>query len=256
MADRRAVARFAHPFGQPVTQVVLAALDLDDQRVEGEDARHLAGSLRLAAGDTFIATDGRGMVARLEAVRLDRRGIDARVLERAQVPAPALRLWLVADAEGARGDWIVEKAVEFGAWGFLPAEAARPGRIERWRRVARAALKQSLSAYELRIEAARPAREVAAACAALGGPGFAVWIAHPEGANPLQQVLPVQGDLYLACGPPGGWGAAELAAWEGLPGARRVGLGGLRLRAESAALALLTAAALGLLPASPGPETA
>ena len=247
---------FAHPFGQPVTQVVLDALTEDVVRVEGDDARHLVSSLRLAPGGTFVATDGRGMVARLEATALDRRGIAARILERAQVPAPALRLWLVAEAEGARGDWIVEKAVELGAFGFCPAGAIRDGRVARWGRLARAALKQSLSAHELRIEADRPALAVAGALAGAPDPAFAAWIAHPDGADPLRQVLPAQGDLFLVCGPPGGFLAPDLAAWEALPGACRVGLGPLRLRAETAALTLLAAASLRANSGPPGRETA
>ena len=249
-APRRAPARFAHPFGQPVTQVVLDSLADDSVRVEGDDARHLAKSLRLAVGDGFVATDGKGGVARLEALALDKKGIAARVVERAQVPPPALRVWLVADAEGGRGDWIVEKAVELGAHGFLPAVAASAGRVERWRRVARAALKQSLGAFELRIEADPPAlvhaQRTAARAGAAPARAFAAWIAHPEGGDPLAQPIVVQGDLYLVCGPPGGFAAAELAAWAALPGAVRIGLGPLRLRAETAALALLAVARLRL----------
>jgi 16S rRNA (uracil1498-N3)-methyltransferase len=213
-------------------------------------------SLRLAPGDTFVATDGQGTVARLEATALDRRGLDARVLERREMPTPALRLWLVAEADGARGDWIVEKAVELGAFGFCPAGEVRDGRVARWRRVARAALKQSLSAHELKIEADFPALVLADAKAGAAEPAFAAWIAHPEGADPLLQPLPAQGDLFLVCGPPGGFAAADLAAWEALPGATRVGLGPLRLRAETAALTLLAAASLRSNRAPRGPETA
>ena len=256
MPEGRAAARFAHPFGQPVTQVVLDSLTEDAVRVEGDDARHLVSSLRLSPGGTFIATDGRGTVARLEATAVDRRGIDARVLERAQVPAPALRLWLVAEAEGARGDWIVEKAVELGAFGFCPAGEVRDGRVARWGRLARAALKQSLSAHQLRIEADRPALALAGALAGAPNPAFAAWIAHPEGADPLLQTIPAQGDLFLVCGPPGGFGTSELAAWEALEGARRIGLGPLRLRAETAALALLAVASLRANSHPPGRETA
>jgi 16S rRNA (uracil1498-N3)-methyltransferase len=255
MGSDRAAARFAHPFGQPVTQVVLDSLADDAVRVEGDDARHLAASLRLAPGDTFIATDGRGQVARLEATAFDRKGIDARILERRDVPAPALRLWLVAEAEGARGDWIVEKAVELGAFGFCAAGDVRDGRVARWRRLARAALKQSLSAHELRIEADLPARALAAGLASAPAPAFAAWIAHPEGRDPLLQPIPAQGDLFLVCGPPGGFSAPELAAWEDLEGAARVGLGPLRLRAETAALALLAVASLRANGALPGRET-
>jgi 16S rRNA (uracil1498-N3)-methyltransferase len=233
-----------HPFGHPVTQVVLDSLAADLVRVESDEAKHLIHSLRLATGDVFVATDGRGGVARLEARALDRRGIDARVLERAHVPPPRLRVWLVADAPGGRGDWLVEKAVELGAHGFVPLAGATSGRIERWRRVARAGLKQSLSAWELVLGIDRPALAEAAERAAGGPQAFRAWVAQPGGEPLLGQALPAQGDLFLVCGPPGGFGAGQREAWEALPGTVRVDLGRLRLRAETAAVVLLAAAAL------------
>jgi 16S rRNA (uracil1498-N3)-methyltransferase len=236
----------AHPFGQPVTQVVLDDLAPAHVRIEGDDARHLARVLRLRPGDSFVATDARGGVARLEAEAVDRNGIAARVVERATVPPPALRLWMVADAEGARGDWLVEKAVELGAYAFLPVGGAEGGRVRRWERLARAALKQSLGAHGLALPEA-PALEVAQARAAeaeRSGAGFAAWIAHPGGADPVAQALVGQGDLFLVSGAAGGFAAAQLAAWEALPGAVGVGLGPSRLRAETAALTLLALARL------------
>jgi len=230
---------FVHPFGQPVTQVVLDSLEPDLVRVEGEDAHHLVHALRLAPGGMFVATDGRGHVARLEAQKVERRHIDARILERTHVPARDPRLWLVAEAAGGRGDWIVEKAVELGVHAFVPLGEATPGRAARWGRVARAGLKQSLSAWELAfpegraIDLARAARPAA------------TWIAHPGGAPVLSEVLPPQGDVFLVCGAPSGFAPGEREAFEGLEGARRVDLGGLRLRAETAAVAMVVAAALG-----------
>ena len=73
-------------------------------RIEGDEAKHLSKSLRLGPGDTCIATDGEGTVARLELTAADRRGLDARVLERAHVDPPPFRLWLAAEADAARGD--------------------------------------------------------------------------------------------------------------------------------------------------------
>jgi len=58
-------------------------------------------------------------------------------------------------------------------------------------------------------------------------------------------VLPPQGDVFLVCGGPSGFAPGEREAFEGLDGAKRVDLGDLRLRAETAALLLLAAAALG-----------
>jgi 16S rRNA (uracil1498-N3)-methyltransferase len=233
------VPEYGSPFGQPVTQVVVDSLAPERVRIEGDEARHLVSALRLKAGDAFVATDGQGGVARLKALALDRRGVDALVTERAHVPRREPRLWLVAEADGARADWIVEKAVELGAHAFVPLGEQAPGRVGRFRRVARAGLKQSLSAWELAFPEG-PALDLARAAAPAR-----TWIARPGGAPVLEQALPPQGDVFLVCGGPAGFARGELAAWEALPGAVPVDLGGSRLRAETAALALLLAASLG-----------
>ena len=231
--------RSPHPFGQPTTQVVVASLAGDSLRIEGDEAKHLVKSLRLGPGGTCVATDGEGAVARLVLRAVDRRGVDADVLERVQVDPPPFRLWLAAEAEGARADWLVEKAVELGAWGFCPLTVPEPARIERWRRLARAALKQSLGAWALRLAADRPALDTARLGVFTG-----LWLGDPSGGDPLAEPLPGQGDWLLVSGPPAGFTPVDDRAFGGLPGARRVALGPRRLRAETAALALLVAAAL------------
>lgn len=152
---------------------------------------------------------------------------------------PPFRLWLAAEAAGNRGDWLVEKAVELGAWGFCPLTVPEPGRLERWRRLARAALKQSLGSWGLRIRADQPASLLATSGAFAG-----LWLGDPAGGDPLAEVLPSQGDWLLVSGPPGGLRPAEEGAFRGVAGARAVRLGRRRLRAETAALALLVTAAL------------
>ena len=216
----------------------MPALDADALRVEGDEAKHLVKSLRLRAGDAFVATDGRGAVARLVADAIDRRGIDARVVARARVEPPPFRVWLCAEAEGSRTDWIVEKAAELGAWAYCPREAPGAGQRARWERLAAAALKQSLGAWTLQLPPHAPPLE-------RGRAGGFAWIgvALPGGADPLAQDLPAQGDGLLVSGPPGGFPAAEEAAWRALPGVVALDLGPRRLRAETAALALLVAVA-------------
>ena len=203
-------------------------------------------SLRLKPGESFVATDGAGTVARLVARAIDRRGIDGMVVARARVDPPALRLWLCAEAEGSRADWLVEKAVELGAWAYCPLAPADPGRRARWERLARAALKQSLGAWALRLpgDDGRPALELARTGGFTGA-----WVGLPGGVDPRTQALPPQGDWLLVSGPPEGFGGAAEAAWQALPGAQAIDLGPRRLRAETAALALLVAARLGSRPA-------
>ncbi|MGH7725908.1 MAG: RsmE family RNA methyltransferase [Candidatus Eiseniibacteriota bacterium] len=248
-----ASARYGHPFGQPVTQAVVESLEADTLRITGDEAHHLLKSLRLKPQARFVATDGAGTVARLELTASDRRGLEARVLERASVPRPALRFWLVGDAEGTRGDWLVEKATELGAWAFVPLEDPGPGRRARWGRVSRAALKQSLGAWALALPDPGVLDADTAGTASTGPRFDGLWLADPEGAPLLAQELPSQGDWLLVSGPPGGFAAAEREAWLGRPGSAAVGLGPLRLRAESAALALLVGARLR---SSTGQETA
>jgi 16S rRNA (uracil1498-N3)-methyltransferase len=222
-----------------VTQVVVPDLAAEDLRLGGDEAHHLTRVLRLGVGDQFVLTDGEGGVAQAQIRALDRRGLDATVTRRARVEPPALRLWLAGDAEGARGDWLVEKAVELGIWAFVPVARAEARRIERWRRLARAALKQSLGAWALRLEAG-PADAGWVAARNWSG----LWIASPDGVDPLSEPIPAQGDWLLICGPPRGFAAAEEARLRALPGVRAVALGGSRLRAETAALALAVAARL------------
>jgi 16S rRNA (uracil1498-N3)-methyltransferase len=220
--------------------VVVDSLAADTLRIEGEEAKHLVKSLRLRPGDAFVATDGEGTVARLVAQGFDRRGLDARVVERTRIERPALRLWLCAEAEGSRADWLLEKAVELGAWAFCPLAPADPGRRARWARLARAGLKQSLGAWALRL----PGATDTALDTARAGVFAGAWLGLPGGADPLAQALPAQGDLLVVCGPPEGFDAATEAAWRGLPNAVALDLGPRRLRAETAALALLVAARL------------
>jgi 16S rRNA (uracil1498-N3)-methyltransferase len=244
----------SHPFGQPVTQIVVDDLRLPSVRVDSEDARHLVKVLRLRVGDSFVATDGRGGVARLVATALERDHLVADVLEHAEVKAPSPRLWLVADAEGARADWLVEKAVELGAHAFVPVDGAESRRRERFARLARAALKQSLGAHGLLLPE-EPALDLARQRAG-ARQGFAAWIAHPGGAPLAAQNVPAHGDVFLVSGSAGGLNAPALAAWEALPGAVRVDLGPRRLRAETAALMLLVFARASALCSGAGRETA
>jgi 16S rRNA U1498 N3-methylase RsmE len=63
--------------------------------------------------------------------------------------------------KGGRSDWLVEKAVELGASTLTPLSTQRApnlgasnssGRLDRWERVAKAALKQSLRCHGMQVE--------------------------------------------------------------------------------------------------------
>src|SRR5262249_43585677 len=153
--------------------------------IEGAEAEHVRKALRVKPGEHVSATDGNGMRATLEISRFHKHVVEARVVSKRLEPRPARRLWLARAADGPRFAWLVEKPVELGAFGVLALEPAsgRKPRTERWERVARAALGQSLGSWGLRLESTPGAQAAIAA----GEPGLGDWasvqVADPDGES-------------------------------------------------------------------------
>ena len=147
--------------------------------------------------------------------------------------------------KGSRMDFLVEKAAELGATELVPLLCQRsvirdPGaeRFERWRRLAVAAVKQSLAAKRMVIHSPRSVaglvREVSKETRAV--------VCSPAGlpfASVIQDTRP--NALTVACGPEGGFAQEEMALMISA-GYREVSLGANRLRTETAALAALSIA--------------
>lgn len=234
-----------------------ASVALDD-----DEARH-AKSLRLAPGSPVEVCDLRGTLATamLTSGGLG-RGAAASVALTAP-PRPAARAgvpWTLAVAgassglAGGRGDWLVEKAGELGAAALVPLETARAkgragGRDGRWGRLAIAAAKQSLNAHAVAVEEpaglpaalARAAASPLALVAAAGAPPVAAVLAAHK--KVLTAAAAASATCWLFVGPEGDFDDSEIDALAAA-GALPVGLGPSRLRVETAALALLTAATL------------
>jgi 16S rRNA (uracil1498-N3)-methyltransferase len=128
--------------------------------------------------------------------------------------------------KGDRFDWLVQKVTELGVDRLVLLHAERsvvrwkPDRVarhlERARRVADEALRQSRRVWRLQIDGPFGAGEVLGEYA----------VAEP-GGRPIGV-----GDVSVAIGPEGGWSAAELAV-----AGDRVGLGPTILRTETAVIA-------------------
>ncbi|MEO1481336.1 MAG: RsmE family RNA methyltransferase [Myxococcota bacterium] len=131
----------------------VAALATGDCELSEAEAHYASRVLRLRSGDQVEVFDGRGCIG---------TGVFAaghvRVEDVESVPAPLIRLTIaVAPPKGERADWLVEKVGELGAAQLVwlktersVAEASR--RIERHRRVAEAAARQSGRAFITEIE--------------------------------------------------------------------------------------------------------
>ncbi len=217
--------------------------------VSGADLRHMRAVMRLRPGAAVVLIDDSGAERAGELVRYEQDRAIVRIDE-ARAPARQHRLILAAAiVKGPRMDLLVEKAAELGATELWPVLSARSvarvsgrERVERWRRVAVAAAKQSLATRPMTVrEPANFGRLIESA------PRDTLAVVCSIGAPPLGPLIRKMrpSAVLLACGPEGGFDADEVAR-ANAAGFVAAGLGPKRLRSETAALAALavTAAAL------------
>lgn len=199
-----------------------------------EEARHVFKVLRARAGDEIEVVDSEG---RLFGARLHAGGgVEALEGLPASEDDGAVTLYQ-AVPKGRHMDLVVEKATEAGVGRIVPLvtehgvvrlDASGDGKVERWRRVAHAAARQSL---RLRVpEVAEPVGfGQAVREAGLGG----VVLHNGDGLPSLEGALDGSGSARLFVGPEGGWSVEELDLAE-VAGLVLASLGPFRLRSETA----------------------
>jgi 16S rRNA (uracil1498-N3)-methyltransferase len=218
----------------------------------GDEARHLTKVLRAEPGQEVEVTDGQGRVAETEIVRLDRDEAELVVRQQIRVPEPSVRLGLVqALPREQKLDYVIQKATELGVRDLYPVEAdrsvarVRPGKEEakqdRWTRIAINAIKQCRSPW---LPEVHPVAGLDAILDSLAGETLLIACSLEPDAMPLPALLdalpePLPTSIACLVGPEGDWTARELAALRNA-GARRVSLGSLVLRSETASLYCLS----------------
>jgi 16S rRNA (uracil1498-N3)-methyltransferase len=198
---------------------------------EGE-ARHVLKVLRGRNGDVFEIADAERRLFLAELCE----GGQARVLGALQTEEDGeIELTLYqAVPKGGRMDFLVEKAAEIGATRIvlLMTERGivrpRDGKVERWRRVAEAAARQSLRVGV--PEVAEPV-DLSGAIREVGEDGVLLHNA-PE-LEVLETVVSSPAALFV--GPEGGWSEEELRM-AGEAGLALAQLGPYRLRSETAGM--------------------
>jgi len=252
---RRRRSRFCCCFASTPPRIFCSPLPQLGERVllQPEEAKHAAKVLRLAAGARVDLFDGAGGLVTAQLGEKDKSGVFVTATNSPRLVPESGPLWTVACAcvglPGGRSDWLVEKLSELGAAELLPlltvntqASSERCGELARWRRLATAAAKQSLRLHSLRVS---EPLELAALLPSLAG---RIALVALQGAPPLKEQLAQLGVAsqaggVLLVGPPGDFSEAEKTALIAA-GAVGVGLGNLRLRTETAALALVAACTL------------
>jgi len=240
-----AVHRFFAPNLDPGDEVVTLPKD---------EAEHLTRVLRLGVGDVVSVFDGRGHEFSARVIAASRRDARVQLLSRlAAAVEPSVALTLAqAVIKGEKMDDIVRDAVMLGVAAVQPlvtgrteatvAQLTNGRRVDRWRRVALASVKQSKRAvlpdvrHPLTLESFLQDPPSALMLmlvepGAGGGEGL-------EAISALQK-QPVPQDATIFVGPEGGWTDHELGVARH-HGVRLVTMGHRTLRADATPVAAIS----------------
>jgi 16S rRNA (uracil1498-N3)-methyltransferase len=216
-----------------------------------DEAEHLTRVLRLGVGDSVAVFDGRGheFLARVDAA--DRRDVRVQILSRLE-PAresPVALTLVQAVLKGDKMDDVVRDAAMLGVAAVQPIVTARSevtvaalirgARVDRWRRVALASVKQSKRAVLPEVHLPLTLESY------LGDPApeWRLMLVEP-GAADAESMAVLRGstrprDAAVLVGPEGGWTPEECAAARA-KGARLLTLGHRTLRADAAPIAAIS----------------
>lgn len=124
--------------------------------IDGSEARHMISVLRLQKGDTVRLIDGQGTAHISEIIEAGPKKVLCRLIKTLKLSGePSLSLTLaIGLSTGSKFDMVIEKGVEVGVSRFVPLitdrskvkvgnNSALTRKMNRWRRVAEAAVKQS-----------------------------------------------------------------------------------------------------------------
>jgi 16S rRNA (uracil1498-N3)-methyltransferase len=213
-------------------------------RLNEDESRHLRDVLRLRNGEQVAVFDGAGNEFLCSIEQIERKMVSLLILEKINAPSPESDLNLtlaVALLKGEKFDLVVQKATELGVKRILPLETARADvkikdekdvakKLERWRRIALEAAKQSGRAVVPEIEKPIDFEDFVKTSS-----GERIFFAERGGEELNQMSNKDFEKLTIVVGAEGGWDEREieLARAEDF---RIVTLGGRILRAETAAI--------------------
>lgn len=211
--------------------------------ITGEPAHHALKVLRLEVGAPVVLFNANGIEADGRIIATTRDSLEIEIIARREIALPIAQLTIAcAVPKGDRADWLVEKCAELGVTRLIPLicerSQVRPGegKIDRWRRKAVEAARQSRQSHAMSLESPKTLAESLTSAA----PGASIYFGNPDPANPaLHEVLAGSADkqALIIVGPEGGLTADELALIAH-SGGRGIRLASSILRIETAAVAI------------------
>ena len=187
--------------------------------VEGDDAAHIRNVLRLKVGDRVTLCDGGGREGEAVIRSFGPQKINLELIslqQNAAEPEHAVTLYQCLPKAG-KMELVIQKCVELGVSAITPVQSARcvvqlekkdvAKKIERYRRIAREAAKQSQRGAIPVVNEPMPIGEIDPAAHDL------MIVAYEEETFPLKEVLRAKKDVLnigLLIGPEGGLERSEV----------------------------------------------
>ena len=210
--------------------------------LDADETRHLRDVLRLHIDDEVSVFDGIGGEFRCSIFEINKLGSVLTVLEKTEAASPESPLEITIAAtvlNGEKYDLIIQKAVELGVVTLIPLQTIRcdvktrdaAKRLDRWRRIAMEATKQTGRAKLMEIAEPETFDRL---IPRLRGENT-ILFSERDGVD-FTTVTPRKKIIALY-GPKGGWDDSELEA-ASTNGVKIVTLGGRILRAETASIAI------------------
>jgi 16S rRNA (uracil1498-N3)-methyltransferase len=212
----------------------------------GDEHHHLSRVLRMTRGESIRVTNGRGLIVSADVESIERTRTSARVLQiEENVPTPMPLVLALALLPRAHMDVALTQCIEAGITGLIPVIAERchvrrgvESGDKRWTRVAIAAMKQSGRGWLPAMEAPVESKGLVARFAS-----FARVVLADGDAPAPPDITSTPAPALAIVGPEAGFTTAERSLFIDA-GAKPARLSAHRLRAETAALVLVSMLAI------------
>ncbi len=220
--------------------------------IDGEEAKHILSVLRYKAGDLISVVDGSGTRYNVVIEKASRTSLEGKILSRIRKEnEPAGHVTLAqAVCRQERMDFLIEKATEIGVSSIIPILTERnlvkvsgiskgKNKIDRWRRIAIAGMKQSLRTVLPEIE---NIVEFDNLLSRIKSYDLCLIASLEKGSKSIKECEELKRrtrKILLIVGPESGFSEEELSKAK-LQGAIPITLGIRRLRTETAGIVFLS----------------
>ena len=235
-------------------RIFLADLSGEEVTIDGDDAHHLAYSLRAKRGDKITAVDAAGNCAVIELIDFERDKIKARRISELQ-PVVSERKIILADClpKQNRFETIIEKSTELGVAKIQPLIAERTivrpdsdrekSKLERWRKIAKEAAEQCARDTIPEISELRKLDDWLKEISPLAEDTLLLFCWESEQITTVREVLSDYratggGKIIVLIGSEGGFSEREVDAIKSA-GGKSVTLGKRVLKTDTAAISVL-----------------